>query len=1401
MTEDGGTEEYADPPRRSRMTRVGKWVLGIFGVLVLLIAGALIVLNTPPGERFLADRIAERTFPNGLNIEIGRIEGNLYGAAVLHDLRVSDPQGVFLTIPRAEIDWNPGAWLSNRLEIHSLAARRATLRRLPEFLPSEEENPILPGFDISVDRLEVDDLTLAPGIAGNSAQRVDLLAEVQIEDRRLFVDADARLGADDSLALVLDAQPDGDAFDLSLDIDAAESGAITGLLGLDAPYLARIRGEGSWSAWNGSLLARSEGARVAALKITNRAGRFGLLGKIDPSRFLTGLAARALGTDVALKSNVEIDNRAFDGRTILVGSGVRLDATGLIDLAENRVDGLEVAAVLRDPELFAADIRAEGATLQATLDGAFSDLGVVHDLRIDQLDVDGTLIAGLRQRGAARYDGTRWTLPVDAVVERVTSNVEWLNPRLIDGSVTGTIVLSGNRLQSDDLRLAFPGTTANLALRGDLDAGRYRVRGPVRADRLVFEDIGTAGGTAMIDVTLAPNTPWRLAADLDARIGPVTNATLANLAGGPIRVRGALGIGGNAPLTFDAVRVDASKVSLVLDGSVREGTTRVAGNGRHVEYGNFTVEASLEEGGPEAVLVFAAPATGLENVRLAIAPSGDGFAIDAEGGSVLGPFEGELALFAPPGGRTRIDIERMTVSDTNVSGSLTLADGGAAGKLAFAGGGLDGTVALAPRGGGQGLEIALRARNARFGGETPLRIARADIEASGIVSAGNTTFSGMGTAAGLSYGSLFIGRLAARGEIENGAGRVDASLSGRRGGRFELDLNANIAPERIAVAARGDLGGKMIIMPRRAVFTNMSEGGWRLASTQISYGEGGLIAAGSFGDGSLDLDLKLARMPLSLLDIFAGDVGLGGTISGTVEYGVVADGLPAGTAKVKVDDLTRSGLVLTSRPVDLSLLARLTPNSLEARAVLNNEEIRRGRLQARITRLPPAGVLLDRLRAGSLFAQLRYDGAAESLWRLAAVDAFDITGPVAVAADATGSLEDPSVRGSVSSDDLRIRSSLSGTDIRDASVRGTFRGSRLQIARFGGSTSDGGSVTGSGIVDLRTLGERVEGRFLEVRGPVLDLRVAANNALLVDAKGLSARVTGPLRIVSNGLGGTIAGRVRINRASWELGTAADDLRLPRIATREVNAPADRAARVASGRPWRYLVDAQGSRRIYVEGLGLDSEWRGDIILRGTTDDPRIGGAAEVVQGDYDFAGTRFELTRGEIIFDDQQPIDPQLDIRAETDRDGVDVIVSVTGSATQPEVVFSSNPALPEEEILARLLFGGSINTLSATDALQLGAAVASLRGGGGVDPINQLRNAIGLDRLRIVSADPALDRGTGVALGKNFGRRFYAEIITDGRGYSATEVEFRVTSWLSLLAAVSTVGRESVVAEISRDY
>lgn len=1392
--------EVVETQGRSWKRRVGKWTLFLIGAPILLVIAALVLLNTPLGERFLASQIAKQTFPNGLVIRIGRIQGNIYGEAVLHDVTLSDPQGVFLTIPRAEIDWNPRAWLNNRLDIDSFAARRANMVRFPEFLPSDDDGPILPGFDISIDELTVDNLMLAPGLAGDDPQRVDLVAELQVEDRRLFVDADARLGERDSLALLLNAEPDGDDFDLAGEMQAFDDGPLAEMLGLPNGYSARVRGQGGWSDWQGGLLVRSQGERIGALRITNRSGTFGLLGKIDPSDFLSGTLASALGNDVAIRSHTTIDNRTFDGGLDIVGRGISLAGEGLVNLAENRVEDFEFEALLRDPGLLGPDLRLENARATATVDGSFSNLAIVHDVEIGRIVSGTTRVFGLNQQGTVRYNGSDWLVPLSLRVARIETGNSLVDPRLVNGTGRGRIVLSGNSLVGEDLQIAFRGLAADLALRGDLAAGRYQIRGPVRADRLALENVGTAGGTAVIDFDLLP-AGWRLGADLDARISPVTNDTLANLAGPAIRVRGGIATSSGSGIDFNRLRVSSAKLALAMNGSISGSTTTLAGTGQHTDYGSFTVQGRIEDGAPTAELVFARPVTGLENVRLAIAPTEEGFSIDTDGGSILGPFAGALGLYAPESGPTRIEIERLTVSKTDVSGALTLVDGGVRGTVALGGGGLDGTVALAPRPEGQGVDIDLTARNARFGGATSLTIARAEIDATGVIGDGAYDFSGTANAQGLQYGTLFIGRMAAQGEVENGIGSLDAAISGSRGNRFALNLNAQFRPDRIAVAADGQFAGRPITMPRRAVLTALEGGGWRLAPTQVNYADGGAIASGLFAADETALEFKLARMPLSLVDVVVADLGLGGTISGNIDFRAPKGGLPAGTARVKVDDLTRSGLVLSSKPVDLSLVARLSATSLEARAVVANEDIRRGRVQALISNLPSSGDLTQRLRAGSLNAQLRYRGAAESLWRLAAIDAFDLTGPVAIAANATGTLASPRVRGRVASDDLRVRSSLSGTDIGSVTVRGNFSGSRLNLTRFSGTTPNGGTVTGSGIVDLEGLGERVEGRFLEVRGPTLDLRAAASNARLLDANGLSATVTGPLRIVSNGLGGTIAGRVRIDRASWTLGTAAEDLRLPRISTREINVPSDRAAQVAPGRPWRYLINARGPSRIDVDGMGLDSEWGADIILRGTTEDPRIGGSATVVRGDYTFAGTRFELTRGDIDFDVAGPIDPTLDIRAETERDGVDVIVTVTGTVSQTEIAFSSDPALPEEEILARLLFGGSITSLSATDALQLGAAVASLRGGGGLDPINQLRSAIGLDRLRIVSADPALGRETGVALGKNFGRRFYVEIITDGRGYSATEVEFRVTSWLSLLASVSTIGRESVVAEISRDY
>ena len=93
----------------------------------------------------------------------------------------------------------------------------------------------------------------------------------------------------------------------------------------------------------------------------------------------------------------------------------------------------------------------------------------------------------------------------------------------------------------------------------------------------------------------------------------------------------------------------------------------------------------------------------------------------------------------------------------------------------------------------------------------------------------------------------------------------------------------------------------------------------------------------------------------------------------------------------------------------------------------------------------------------------------------------------------------------------------------------------------------------------------------------------------------------------------------------------------------------------------------------------------------------------------DAARQRLVFTRGSVRF--HGDVMPDLDLVAETSASGVTARISVTGPATQPTFAISSNPSLPEDEILSRVLFQKSSGSLSAFQALELANAVATLSG------------------------------------------------------------------------------------------
>jgi len=400
-----------------------------------------------------------------------------------------------------------------------------------------------------------------------------------------------------------------------------------------------------------------------------------------------------------------------------------------------------------------------------------------------------------------------------------------------------------------------------------------------------------------------------------------------------------------------------------------------------------------------------------------------------------------------------------------------------------------------------------------------------------------------------------------------------------------------------------------------------------------------------------------------------------------------------------------------------------------------------------------------------------------------------MSGPLAIGADIGGRLSNPVIHGSLRTQNARLESQVTGMVIDQIAADARFVGPQLIFSKITGNTNGGGSVSGGGTVTFSG------------GDALLDLSFNASQALLLNRDDVAARVTGPVRLRSDVNGGVISGDLRLNKGRFQLGRASAAAAVPQLNVRETGLPDEDIIEPAAIHRWKLDLKLTG-KDLAVTGLGISSQWTTNLQIGGFADAPRFTGRAELVRGNYDFAGRIFRLDRGTIRFLGESPPNPLLDIHAEAAVQGISASVIVQGTGLKPEITFASSPPLPQDELLSRILFGTSITNLSAPEALQLASAVAALQSGSGsLDPINALRKAVGLDRLRIVPADVATGQKTAIAAGKYIRRKLFVEVVTDGAGYSATNVEYQMTRWLSILSTVSTIGRASASVRVSKDY
>ncbi|MBX3564357.1 MAG: translocation/assembly module TamB domain-containing protein [Sphingomonas sp.] len=1390
--------------RKPLWRRIVMWVAAGLAALALLLVAAVLLINTQPGRDFVVRQINQLTLASGLNFRVQRIEGSLYGAMVLRGVEVRDPQGVFASAQEMRVDWRPFSYLRNHIDVRSLTSPEIKLARLPALKPSGDPNaPLLPDLDIDIAKLDVARIDIAPAVAGQRYV-ARLAGSAHLADGRAQIVADGGtvavpgLAGGDTVKLRLDAVPDRNRFDLGLTVDGPANGLIAGLAGLDAPLALSVDGKGDWASWQGKALGTLGGQQLADLAITAKDGRFQVRGQTNPGLYMKGPVERLAAPQLDVDMDFKWANRAADGIVKLRSQALAVEAKGIVDLGQNRFGNLDIDAMLLTPGAIAPNLRGRSVRVGLALDGPFNAPVVDYKISAALLAFGETGVERLYAEGRARVDADRVLVPVRARAARVTGLNAAAGGLVTNLTLNGDLAISGSQILSDNLKLKSDRIDATAIIAADMSTGRYTGALKGRVNDYQIDGVGVVNLRTDAELFAAPGGGWGIRGQIAGETRRIFSDGAREFLGGNAVASARLSLDPKGVVTITDVKMRAPEFRITR-GSGRydpAGPILLDMDAMSNAYGPMTARVTGTLNAPEILLRAAKPGLGVGLVDLVarVRGRGDAYAVSATGGTDYGPFSADVLVRT--GRQLAIDIQKARFAGMDIAGQLTqTAAGPFAGQLSFNGSGVTGTANLSAQGKFQRADVDAKALSAVIPGDAKLSIGRAIVTAS-VVLADTTEIVADAQVANLRYGetaTIKTGRVKI--DYRGGNGTAQAFAAGSSGVPFRIGANARMSPDQWLVALQGQ-ASKVNFKTVEPARIDIRGGTYTLAPARIDFDKGSARLAGSYGNG-LVLRARLDSLDLALLNLLVPGIGIDGAASGSLDFAQpTPSAFPSADMRIELQNFTRTGLASVSTPVDISLVGKLLPEGGDLRALVKRGGATIGRLVATLNPLgPEAGSWTTRLLAAPLGGGIRYNGPAAVPFSLVGLTDQHLDGPIGIAADFSGRVHEPMLNGVVRANALTYENETFGTKLTNMKIDGRFSNDEFLLNSLT-ATAGEGTVSASGKVGLSQAADYP-----------ITLTADLNNARLARSDSLGATATGKITLTKAPGVAKIEGRLDIPQANYEIirQGAAEVAELTGIRRKSQIAqfgpgPAPKPPGFTG--VFDLALRIRADNQLNVSGMGLESEWRANIVIGGTSADPDVRGTMEIVRGTYSFASRRFDISRGTIRFAGGKYSNPTIDISASTTAEGVTAILNVSGTAQQPRITFTSTPSLPQEEVLSRLFFGTNVTNLSATEAIQLAAALNSLRGsGGGLNPLGKLKSATGIDRLRILGADDASGRGTALAAGKYITNNIYIEIITDARGFTATQLEISLSRALSILSQTGSFGGSSVAVRYSKDY
>jgi translocation and assembly module TamB len=1265
------------------MRRLKPLLISALASLFIAVAALFVVQDTPgradDQQTLLASVISSALSSPDITVKVGAVDGPLSSKSTIHDITLADRDGVFLSIDRAQLEWRRVALLSRRLEVDRLSIGRISYLRQPvKTAPTQKSDaPLLPELPLKVviKAFEMAELVLDERVVGHAARlgakgRATLGPPAEGLDAEIGLD---RLDRGGQIALKLLFVPQSQTLNLAVAVNEPQGGLLAHLASLEGSPAVdfTLNGQGPLDAWQASL-DFSAGPEISARGSAS-------LTRMGDARVLAleirGRLANLLPAPVA---------EVFTGETSLLGQAALADGGAV------RLDRLTLASDLA----------------QATLNGTVAADRTL-DLTLQLASKPGVKDAA----GKTEKSGTRIR---DLSIGNLALTLRVAGP-LLAPDITGGFTVRDVRYPA----LGFDSAETQFSLRQPGAApGRIAATGSLKGLRLSTAELTRAvGGEIMLTVEGA------LGADqvADVRRAEIRTPTL-NLGW-----TGRIGFG-----LFDGRLAGAIRDLSAFDPRLKGGATLA---GTLKGQGADTV-LNLEIAAP-ALTALGRPVRDLGLALTARDPFGRIAASFKAGGQIDGhPLAASARFAQPEPGVQLLEMLEATLGANRFSGALTRRTGGVEGQLAIEArslgqlsavlltelsGAISGTITLAAPEGRQRMDMRLRGNGFRAGGIV-LGGLEADLTLADALAA--PRLSGTATATGITLHGQALSRAALVAKATTGGSDV---VLDARGPGTSLSTAASIAygeMTRIDITRFAASRGAAAIRLLRPATLTLRDGNAAFDQIAIGLGSGRILVSGQVGK-TLGVKLGVTKVQLAALRALAPNLGLSGSLDAEAELSGTPQA-PSGPFRATIAQFEHPTLRHNGLPrLDISVKGALVRD----RATLDATIKGGAKLNLTVAGNAPLHTAgpLDLAIRGVLDAALANASLAGGGQRL--------TGKVKIEARLKGTAAAPRIEGSAVLAGGSFTDPLQGVKFGNLTAQLAGAGDRLRIEKLTATTAGGGTigVTGSILVD-------------PARGMPADLAVTGRKARLVEndvmvmVADLDLSLRGPLAATPS-LGGTV--RIasldvmipdRLNSAAAPLPNARHIGAPPQTRTRlamiEKQKQQRARRRAASQGGARLAIRLDAPSRIFVRGRGLDAELGGSLQIGGTLHAPQANGGFTLRRGQLDLLTQRLAFSQGRITFNGD--IVPELDFVASTSAGDVTAKITVSGRADEPSFTLSSQPVLPSDEILSRLMFSRGAGSLSPFQAIQLAQAVARLSGKGGPDFLDRTRKALGVDTLDV---------------------------------------------------------------------